>query len=65
MIRPYHEADFEIVVFFWFEAIKVAEPEIVKRMGYEINGAREYFKNVIAPENKMWVYELNEKTVGF
>jgi putative acetyltransferase len=63
MIRPYKE-DFETIVKFWFEAVQVAEPELVKRMQYEFQGAREYFKNVVT-ENKMWVYELNQEPVGF
>ena len=65
MIRPYQEEDFEIIVKFWFDAVQVAEPELVKRMKYEFQGAREYFKNVVVPENKMWVYELNQEPIGF
>ncbi|MBL8049871.1 MAG: GNAT family N-acetyltransferase, partial [Anaerolineales bacterium] len=64
MIRPYQEEDFEIIVKFWFEAIQGAEPELVKRMKYEFQGAREYFKNVVT-ENKIWVYEINQNPVGF
>lgn len=64
MIRPYREDDFERVVRFWFEAVQAAVPELCQRMGYEFNGAREYFKNVVA-ENQMWVYELDGIQVGF
>jgi hypothetical protein len=38
--------------------------ELVKRMGYEFEGAREYFKAVVA-ENQMWVYEMDGVPVGF
>ncbi|MCL4274572.1 MAG: GNAT family N-acetyltransferase [Anaerolineales bacterium] len=65
MIRPYQEKDFEPVARFWFDAVQVAEPELVKRMNYEFQGAREFFKNIIVPENKMWVYEINQNPVGF
>lgn len=65
MIRPYRDEDFEIVCKFWFEAIEFAEPEIVQRMGYEFQGAREYFRNSVVPENKIWVYELDGVPVGF
>ena len=64
MIRPYREEDFETVVEFWFHAVQAAEPELCQRMGYEIQSAREYFKNVVIPENKMWVYELDGVPVG-
>ena len=64
MIRPYQEKDFEIVVRLWFDAVCVAVPELVARMGYEFNGAREYFKTVVS-ENQMWVYELDGVPVGF
>ena len=64
MIRPYREEDFETVVEFWFHAVQAAEPELCQRMGYEIQSAREYFKNVVIPENKMWVYELDDVPVG-
>jgi ribosomal protein S18 acetylase RimI-like enzyme len=65
MIRPYREEDFEIIVKFWFEAVQVAEPELVKRMKYEFQGARKYFKDFVVPANKMWVYELNQEPIGF
>jgi ribosomal protein S18 acetylase RimI-like enzyme len=65
MIRPFKEEDFEIIVKFWFEAVQVAEPELVKRMKYELQGAREYFKDFVVPANKMWVYELNQEPIGF
>jgi len=64
MIRPYREEDFETVARFWFEAVQAAEPELCQRMGYEFNGAREYFKNVVA-ENQIWVYELDGIPIGF
>ncbi len=64
MIRPYQEEDFEIVVRFWFDAVCVAVPELVARMKYEFNGAREYFKSIVS-ENQMWVYELDGIPVGF
>jgi putative acetyltransferase len=65
MIRPYREEDFESVARFWFDAVQIAEPELVRRMKYEFQGARDFFKNVVVPENKIWVYELGQKPVGF
>lgn len=65
MIRSYREKDFEPVCKFWFEAIQYAEPEIVQRMGYEFQGAREYFRDEIVPKNQMWVYELDGVPVGY
>lgn len=65
MIRPYQEKDFEIIVKLWFEAMQVATPELIKRMNYEFQGAREYFKNSVIPTNKIWIYELHQKPVGF
>lgn len=65
MIRSYREEDFETIVKFWFEAVQVAEPELVKRMKYEFQDAREYFKKVVVPENTMWIYELHQEPIGF
>jgi ribosomal protein S18 acetylase RimI-like enzyme len=65
MIRPYREEDFEIVTQLWFDAMEVAMPGLAQRLGHEINGARDYFKNVVAVENQLWVYELNDKPVGY
>jgi ribosomal protein S18 acetylase RimI-like enzyme len=65
MIRPYREEDFEIVTQFWFDAMEVAMPGLAKRLGHEINGARDYFKNVVAVENQLWVYELDNRPVAY
>lgn len=65
MIRPYREEDFESVTQFWFDAMEVAMPGLAGRLGHELNGAREYFKNVVAVENQLWVYELDNKPVGY
>ncbi len=65
MIRAYREDDFEIVTRFWFEAMKVAMPDLMGRMSHTLEGAREYFKNVVSLENELWVYELDGRPVGF
>lgn len=65
MIRPYREEDFEVVSKFWFDATAVATPELIKRMGHELDGSRYYFRNVIVPENQTWVYEMDKTPVGF
>lgn len=65
MIRLYREEDFDVVVRFWFDAVQAAEPEIVQRMGYEFQGAREFFRNEIAPKNQLWVYELDGIPIGY
>jgi ribosomal protein S18 acetylase RimI-like enzyme len=65
LIRPYKEEDFERVTAFWFEASEVAMPGLHARMGHELEGARGFFKNVIAVENQLWVYELDGKPVGY
>jgi ribosomal protein S18 acetylase RimI-like enzyme len=65
MIRPYREEDFEPVTKFWFDAMEVAMPGLAGRLGHELNGAREYFKNVVAVENRLYVYELDEQVVGY
>jgi putative acetyltransferase len=65
MIRPYREEDFEVVTQFWFDAMEVAMPGLAERLGHEINGARDYFKNVVAVENQLWVYELDGRPVAY
>ena len=65
MIRPYQEKDFDAVTALWFNAMLVAIPALMKRMGYTLEGSLDYFRNGILAENKLWVYELNEKPVAF
>jgi len=65
VIRPYRQDDFEIVTQFWCEAMDVAMPGLEARLGHTLEGAREFFRNVIAVENQLWVYELDGKPVGY
>ncbi|MEN9564635.1 MAG: hypothetical protein RIR73_2879, partial [Chloroflexota bacterium] len=65
MIRPYHEDDFNAVTSLWFDAMQVAIPGLMKRMGYTLEGSRAYFKNGIAPEHQLWVYELESQPVAY
>jgi len=65
MVRPYREEDFETVTRFWHEAMRVAMPEVEARMGHTLENARGYFLDVIAVENQLWVYELENKPVGY
>ncbi|WKZ35349.1 MAG: GNAT family N-acetyltransferase [Anaerolineales bacterium] len=65
MIRPYRDDDFEIVTALWFDAMHAAMPKMMKRMGFELEGAREYFRNAVIPENQLWVYELDHMPVAF
>jgi len=65
MIRPYREEDFEEVTQFWFDAMDVAMPGLAKRLGHDLEGARDFFKRVIVVEDQLWVYELHNTPVGF
>ena len=65
MIRPYREEDFERVTKFWFEAMDTAMPGLEQRMGHTLDGARQYFRDVISIENQLWVYESNGRPVGY
>jgi ribosomal protein S18 acetylase RimI-like enzyme len=65
MIRPYRDDDFEVVTMLWYEAMHVAMPDMMKRMGFTLADARQYFSNVILPENQMWVYESEHFPVAF
>ena len=65
MIRSYHELDYEAVVKFWWDAMETAMPDLAARSGHTFEGARDFFKNVVVEENKLWVYELNKIPVGF
>lgn len=65
MIRPYREDDFEVITAFWYEAMHVAMPKMMKRMGFELEGVREYFRNAVIPDNQLWVYELDHTPVAF
>jgi ribosomal protein S18 acetylase RimI-like enzyme len=65
MIRLYREDDFETVTKFWFEAMNVAMPGLTERLGHTLEDAREFFKNVIAAENELWVYEMDGAPVGY
>ncbi|MBC7879666.1 MAG: GNAT family N-acetyltransferase [Anaerolineales bacterium] len=65
MIRPYREEDFEAVTQFWFDAMEVAMPGLAERLGHDLAGAREYFKNVVSVENQLWVYEVDTIPVAY
>ncbi len=65
MIRPFREDDFEVVTALWFKAMHAAMPKMMKRMGFELEGAREYFRNAVIPEDQLWVYELDQTPVAF
>lgn len=65
MIRLYRDDDFEVVTAFWYEAMRAAMPKLMKRMGFDLEGAREYFRKAVLPDNQLWVYELDQKPVGF
>ena len=65
MIRPYQEKDFDTVTALWFNAMLVAIPDLMKRMGYTLEGSLDYFRNGILAENQLWVYELDGKPVAF
>ncbi|MBL8101186.1 MAG: GNAT family N-acetyltransferase [Anaerolineales bacterium] len=65
MIRLYREDDFEVVTAFWFRAMHTAMPDLMKRMGFELEGAREYFRSAIVPDNQIWVYERDNVPIGF
>ncbi|HND48485.1 MAG TPA: GNAT family N-acetyltransferase [Anaerolineales bacterium] len=65
MIRPYQEKDFDAVTALWFNAMLVAIPDLMKRMGYTLEGSLNYFRNGILAENQLWVYELEGKPVAF
>lgn len=65
MIRLYREEDFEPVTHFWFDAMNVAMPGLTERLGHTLEDARNYFQHVIVHENQLWVYELEDKPVGY
>lgn len=65
MIRSFRDDDFEVVTALWFEAMHVAMPEMMKRMGFELEGAREYFRNAIILQDQLWVYEFEGAPVAF
>lgn len=65
LIRLYREEDFESVTEFWFAASEFAMPGLHQKLGHTLEGAREYFKNVVAVENQLWVYELDNKPVAY
>ena len=65
IIRLYKPEDFEDITRLWFEAETAAMPKLMARMGYKIEDAREYFRNVVVPENQIWVYERDGVPLGF
>jgi GNAT superfamily N-acetyltransferase len=65
MIRPYRDEDFEEVTTFWFEAMHVAMPQMMTRMGFELEDARDFFRKAVIANDQIWVYELENKPVAF
>jgi len=65
LIRPYQPEDFEAVTQFWYLAMDVAMPGLEERMGHTLEGAREFFRKVVAVENQLWVYEQDGRPIGY
>lgn len=65
MIRTYNPDDFEKITRLWFDAQVSAMPGLMLRMGYEFEGAQNFFKNVVLLENQIWVYEKGGIPQGF
>lgn len=64
-IRLYQPDDFQEITRLWFEAQTVAMPEMMTRMGYTLEDAREFFQRVIVDEDQIWVYEHDGVPLGF
>jgi ribosomal protein S18 acetylase RimI-like enzyme len=65
IIRLYKPEDFDDITRLWFEAQTVAMPKLMKRMGYQLEDAREYFTRAVVAECQIWVYERDDVPLGF
>jgi ribosomal protein S18 acetylase RimI-like enzyme len=65
MIRLYQEKDVEPVYQVWIDASEFAMPGLAARSGFTLENLYGYFKNTIVVENQIWVYEKENKPVGY
>jgi ribosomal protein S18 acetylase RimI-like enzyme len=64
-IREYRAADFDAVTILWRIANEKSLPELLRAKGHFFYEDREYFRNHILKENKVWVVELDGRPAAF
>lgn len=64
-IREYRPEDFDAVTILWRIANEKSLPELVRASGHFFYEDRDYFRNHILTQNKVWVVELDQHPVAF
>jgi len=65
MIRLYQPSDFDTVIRLWRRAREAAVPELIARMGYSFEMDCRHFREHVIPSCQLWVFERENKPVGF
>ncbi len=64
-IRPYRAADFDAVTVLWRRSREEAFPDFQRTKGHTFEEDCAYFRDVILPNNQVWVAEEDGRLAGF
>ena len=64
VIREYREADFDAVTILWRISREKSLPEFQMLKGHFFFEDRDYFKNHVMKENRIWVAEVDNRPVA-
>lgn len=65
IIRDYREEDFDALTILWRTSREKSLPDLERNKGHFFFEDRDYFRNHILPENRVWVAEVQNRAVGF
>ena len=65
VIREYRASDFDAVTILWRISREKSLPDFQQEKGHFFYEDRDYFKNHVLKDNKIWVAELDAQVVAF
>lgn len=65
VVREYRDADFDAVTILWRISREKSLPEFQMLKGHFFFEDRDYFKNHVMKENRIWVVEVDNRPVAF
>ena len=65
LIRPYHDDDFDAVTILWRISREKSLPDFQRAKGHFFFEDQNYFRNHILTQNRVWVVEVDRRTVAF
>ena len=65
LIRPYQDADFDVLTIIWRVAREKSLPEFQREKGHFFYEDQDYFRDHILKVNSVWVVEVDQRPVAF